>query len=156
MHQGRPTEATFPSIANVPHNFSIFLPVFCDFPNGKKETVSITRRRMFARTLWRSRPLFAPMKSSCAKIQKSAARLLRNVPFHLPSSICHIHGVNVASYNWLGCFMFLDLLDSFGCELFSLSVLHFLNNLSMFSCVFCVYRLEQKHSVRGRCRAKIS
>lgn len=43
--------------------------------------------------------------------------------------------------------MFLDLLDSFGCELFSLSVLHFLNNLSMFSCVFCIYRLEQKHSV---------
>ena len=85
---------------------NILISLLCfslNFPNGKTETVSITRRRMFARTLWGSRPLFAPMKSSCAKIHKSAARLLRHVPVHLPSSLCHIHGVNVASCNSPGC-----------------------------------------------------
>ena len=39
-------------------------------------TVSITGRQMFASTLGRAR-LFTPMNSSCAKIQESVARRLR-------------------------------------------------------------------------------
>ncbi len=67
----------FPTIS------SFFFQFCLSFPDGKTETVAITRRRMFARTLWRSRPFFAPMKSCSDKIRQSAARLLCQLILHM-------------------------------------------------------------------------
>ena len=54
-----------------PHIFPIFspsfLPIFSNFSKRQKWNVSMTGQQMFARTLWRSKPLFARMNSCCAK-----------------------------------------------------------------------------------------
>ena len=54
-----------------PHIFPIFspsfLPIFSNFSKWQKWNVSITGQQTFARTLWRSKPLFARMNSCCAK-----------------------------------------------------------------------------------------
>ena len=61
----------------LPHILSAFSSVFIwIFQVSKIQTVSITGRRMFASTLGTAR-LFTPMNSSCAKINESVARLLR-------------------------------------------------------------------------------
>ena len=54
-----------------PHIFHIFspsfLPIFSNFSKWQKWNVSITGQQTFARTLSRSKPLFARMNSCCAK-----------------------------------------------------------------------------------------
>ena len=54
-----------------PHIFPIFspsfLPIFSNFSKWQKWNVSITGQQTFARTLSRSKPLFARMNSCCAK-----------------------------------------------------------------------------------------
>ncbi len=85
--------------------FCIWYLVFC--PDCLKSSMHFTRletwisscpsfgfhwtfqmAKLFPRTLWRSRPVFAPMKSCSNKMRKSPARLLCHVPVHLPSSVC--------------------------------------------------------------------
>ena len=66
---------------------------------SRTQTVSITGRRMFASTLGRAR-LFTPMKSSCAKIHESVARLLRQ-----PMKRLRLCGTQTHYSQWLQRYM---------------------------------------------------
>ena len=66
-----------------PYVLHLFFRFSLNFPSVKTETVLITRRQMFARTLGRSRPLFTPVHSCCAKMLQSATRLLRRPTLYL-------------------------------------------------------------------------
>ena len=79
------------------HIFSTFSSNFLQiFQMSRTQTVSITGRRMFASTLGRAR-LFTPMKSSCAKIHESVARLLRQPKKRLRLCGAQTHLFSVAT-----------------------------------------------------------
>ena len=96
------------------HVFSLyFLQVFfqfsLNFANGKTETVSITGRQMFARTPWRSKPLFAPMNSCYAKwvnqlhdvcANRSCTQCPWNISYSI-SFVCVCVRVCVCLLGWL-------------------------------------------------------